>query len=437
MIETQRETHIEELSYAGWIKKKGRSLGLWHKRFGLLEGTVLQIFKDDTRKSIETSIDILPETKVFIDQRCTSKFIIQTGDNSITLAANSNEEATRWVTALSAACLPTPKLSMNDFNIISKIGRGYYGKVMLVQKKDTLELFAIKSIHKSFLVQNGKTSSVIAERNLMMKAKYPFLVTLFFTFQTESKFYLGLEYVPGGDLSFYRHRVDKIPFEDIRLYIAEIGLAITYLHSIGIVYRDLKPENVLIDSDGHIKLVDFGLSKDICNVNTTSTFCGTPGYIAPETIQQKTYGYKVDEWALGVLLYDIVFGYLPFEGETMNAQYRSIVKNEPKIPDGTDPALSDIILQLLRKDPKSRPMFSELKNHPFFAGLEWDKVFNKEYEPVYKPMVKDNLSLDNFDPDIRAEQATDSYSMPAFGDVRNVQGFSFCGELENVDDECI
>ena len=419
---------LDSLSYAGWLKKKGHTHGLWHKRFVSLDGNILQISKDDTKTSVETTITITTETEVIADQSNFNRFVIKNVDEEgdYMFTAASSEEATRWVTALSAASLPSPKLSMDDFKIISVIGRGFYGKVMLVRKNDTGELYAIKTIHKSYLIESGKTNAVIAERNLMMKAKYPFLVSLYFTFQNESKFYLGLEYVPGGDLYFYKQRVGTLPAADIKLYVAEIGLAISYLHSIGIVYRDLKPENVLIDRDGHIKLVDFGLSKDILKMKSTSTFCGTPEYMSPEILEKKRYGYKVDEWALGVLLFEMTIGYLPFKDDNRRIMYSRIIEEEPKIPDDTDPNLSDIIRKLLTKDPEKRPKFADLKTHPYFAGLDWSKVFRKEYQPLYIPLISDPLSLDNFDPAVTSEEPNDSFSQPALGDFRNVSGFSFC-----------
>lgn len=420
------------LSYAGWLKKKSRVHGFWHRRFVQLEGEYLTIFKDDTRQMIEEILRLYPETKAEMTQ--TNKFsIFNVGEpkSNIFFAADSVEDATRWVTAIHAVSLPSPKLSMDDFNIISVIGKGFYGKVRLCQKKDTGDLYAIKSIHKSVLVRTGRTCSIIAERNLMMKAKFPFLVSLYFTFQTTSKFYFGLEYVPGGDLKFHKSKIGQIPTFDAKLYVAQIGLAITYLHSIGIVYRDLKPENVLLDGQGYIKLVDFGLSKDINQLKTTTTFCGTPEYIAPELILKKNYGYAIDEWAIGILLYEIAFGDPPFVDENENKLYDKIVYTEPIYPAGADPDLIDIIKKLLVKDPAKRPKFIDLKSHPYFKEIDWLKVYNKEYKPSYVPKITTRLSLENFDPFITNENPNDSYVSPAIGEIGNVSGFNYVNKAFN------
>ncbi|EAY06484.1 AGC family protein kinase [Trichomonas vaginalis G3] len=424
------------LSYAGWLKKKSRLHGFWHQRFVSLEGDQLTIYKDDTRQVVEERLKLYPDTKAEITQ--TKKFSIfnigETKANMLFLA-DSIEDATRWVTAIHAVSLPSPKLSMDDFNIISLIGKGFYGKVRLCQKKDTGDLYAIKSVHKSILIKTGRTCAVIAERNLMMKAKFPFLVSLHFTFQTRSKFYFGLEYVPGGDLKFHKSQVGKIPIFDAKLYAAQIGLAITYLHGIGIVYRDLKPENVLLDGQGYIKLVDFGLSKDINQVKTTRTFCGTPEYISPELILKKNYGYAVDEWALGVLMYEIIFGDPPFVDENENKLYDKIVLEEPKYPADADPNLVDIIKKLLVKDPAKRPKFIDLKSHPFFADIDFKKVYNKEYKPSYVPKLTTRLSLENFDPYITNENPNDSYVSPAIGEIGNISGFNFVDKSFDIDEE--
>jgi serine/threonine protein kinase len=197
---------------------------------------------------------------------------------------------------------------MDEFDSISVIGRGNYGKVMLCQSKFTRERFAIKTVRKAVLLKSQKVHTVIRERQILEQVTSPFIVRLCFAFQTPSKFYLGLEYVPGGDL-FHRltDRTNPITPADARLYIAEIALALDYVHEAGVLYRDLKPENVLVCRDGHLKLTDFGLAKQMNAEEETATFCGTPEYVAPEMIRKENYSYAIDWWALGVLAFELVF----------------------------------------------------------------------------------------------------------------------------------
>lgn len=348
-------------------------------------------------------------------------------EETLILNAEKQVDANRWIAAIRSVTAPQASMSMDMFNIVSVLGRGYYGKVMLVQKKDTGELFAIKSIQKSRLAESGKSETVLAERNIMMKAHHPFIVNLAFAFQTPSKFYLGLEYAPGGELFYHMDRLGTIQIDDARLYTAEIGLALSYLHSIGIVYRDLKPENILLDSNGHIKLTDFGLSKDILatDTGTASTFCGTSEYLAPEVVMQMPYSYPIDMWALGVLVYEMILGTTPFFDENKAKMFTNIVSAEPFFPAQLDRRISDFIGRLLDKDPNTRPKFEEIKDHPFFEGFNWDKVYNREYRPNFIPPTKDPLNPTNFDPEFTSEAAADSYVPPAVGDVGNVPGFSY------------
>jgi len=416
------------MSYSGWLKKKGKNQGLWHKRHVKLSRSSLTISKEANNTSVEQVLPINNETLVTIlPDASTPRFQIQVKGEPepVLFTGPTNEEVKRWVGAIQASINPTPKLSMDHFRILSVIGKGFYGKVMLVQKIDNGELYAIKSIRKARLLESGMSDSIVAERNIMMKMQHPFIVTLHFAFQTETKFYLGLEYAPGGELFYYMGNVGVVPLNDARLYIAEIGLALSHLHSHGIVYRDLKPENILFDSEGHIKLTDFGLSKDLLKTDTATTFCGTSEYLAPEIILKQPYKYSIDEWALGVLTYEMLFGIPPFSDDNRSTLFKKIVEEEPFFPEGTDPRVMDFISKLLEKDPTSRPTFDSMRTHPLFEGFDWDKVYNKEYSPSFVPTVHDNKVPVNFDPEFTSEMAADSFVQSTIGEIGNIQGFSF------------
>ncbi|KAH0785480.1 AGC family protein kinase [Histomonas meleagridis] len=316
---------------------------------------------------------------------------------------------------------------MASFRILSTIGRGFFGKVMLVQHRTTGELFAIKSIQKKRLIETSKINTVIAERNILMKAKHPFLVRLCFSFQTSSKFYLGLEYASGGELFYHMEKRGAIPIDEARLYIAEIALALNYLHSIGIIYRDLKPENVLLDSEGHIKLTDFGLSKELVESNSTATtICGTTEYLAPEVILRQPYSYAVDWWALGVLAYEMLTDGNPFLDDNRGKTLQNIVRAVPYFPPGMLPKDAvDFIRLLLTKDPQLRPGFNRIKKMKFFSSLNWDDVYNKKYTPAFIPENKGNITA-NFDPEFTTENPVDSAVQSA---SCNFPDFSFTGTL--------
>jgi serine/threonine protein kinase len=293
---------------------------------------------------------------------------------------------------------------------------------MLVERKDTHERYAIKSVHKDKLYARECTHGILAERNILLFIKNPFIVNLQFAFQSPTKFYLGMEYAAGGELYYRTGEPGMIAVNDARIYTAEIALAIAHLHRFGIIYRDLKAENVLLDADGHIKLTDFGLAKAIPGQATT--FCGTHHYLAPEIVGRSAYSYSIDWWALGVLLCEMLTGRPPFEGENMAELFERIVNGPPDIPGDVQPEAASLIAELLEKDPEKRPGFEGIMNHVFFAGMDWDVLAQRGYEPEWRPTL-DHLGIcrSNFDESLANEPLMDSDVVS--GDGPNIEGFSF------------
>ncbi|OHT10224.1 RAC family serine/threonine-protein kinase like protein [Tritrichomonas foetus] len=390
-------------------------LGFWSKRFCRLEENKLSIFKKKSDKKAESIINMTSLVTTEITDASNNKFKlnIPTESNSeaesVYLQASSKNEMMKWILDLRSCAFTNPKLTMDAFKIISVIGRGCYGKVMLCQKKDTQELLAIKTVHKSRLVEANKLHTILTERNILSKVKNPFIVSLNYAFQTVSKFYLCLEYAPGGDL-FHLLTLGIPPTDDIKLYIAELSIAINDLHKNGIIYRDIKPENILFDEKGHIKLTDFGLSKDF-NKNeemTTMSFCGTTEYMAPEMIKKAGYGKQIDWWGLGIVAYEMFFGMTPFEAANKRQMYQNILKAKVKFPKNADENVVDLIKSLLRKNPKKRGNFETIKKSKLFKNFDFDAVFNRQIPPLYVPEIDDPTNPNNFDPEFTKEMAIDS-----------------------------
>ena len=385
--------------------------------------------KNENSKKPERIIKITPTTKILIDQTDVSqKFTIKTeepfgknNENEITFMTEDLSEGCKWILMLRSLTYNGSKMSMNDFEIISVIGRGFYGKVMLCKLKETGELYAIKTVHKDRLIKSNRVHTVLRERDIMVKARNPFIVSLHYAFQTDSKFYLVLEYVPGGELyRLMNSRNETFPFKQSQLYVAEVGLALDYLHSIGVIYRDLKPENILINSDGHLKLADFGLSKIIQENHITSTFCGTAEYVAPEIIKRSPYSFPIDWWSLGIFTYELLYGDVPFPSSNRATLFDKIINSEPDFPDYADPVHIDFILQLLQKDPQKRATFESLKEHPFWEGLNLEDVKQLKTKPIYIPS---SVTEENFDSEFTTEAPLDSTN--AVPTDQEFKGFSF------------
>lgn len=296
-------------------------------------------------------------------------------------------------------------LSINNFNLLKLIGRGGFGKILLVEKKEENNNSKIlKIISKQKTFETNTLEYLIQERRILeiVSKKYEderinFIGTMDCFFEDEYNFYFLLKFYPGGDLLRF-HKLNKISEFQRKLYCAQILLAISFLHSKNIVYRDLKMENILLELDGNLKLIDFGLSK-ILDDETTNTFCGTIDTIAPEVINQLEYSCEIDWWSYGCIIYEIFEYKPPFQGDTQCEIKEIILLNELKFYKSSE-VVKDLVMKLLNKDKNSRlgnKGFKEIQNHWFFKELNWDKVLKKIYKMDLKPNMNfiENFELNN------------------------------------------
>ncbi|GBB99293.1 hypothetical protein RclHR1_34740001 [Rhizophagus clarus] len=298
-----------------------------------------------------------------------------------------------------------------SFEILKLIGKGNFGKVFQVRKKDTNRIYAMKVLHKQDLIERREVEHTLAEKNILIQAEAcPFLVGLKFSFQTRSHLYLVTDFMNGGELFWHLQNEVRLSEERAKFYAAEIVLALEHLHKYNIVYRDLKPENILLDATGHIALCDFGLCKEnLATGQTTNTFCGTSEYLAPEVLAECGYGKAVDWWSLGILFYEMIAGFSPFYTNDTQLMYRRILFGKLKFPKGffSDDAKS-LIKGLLARNPHSRlgsqNDAEEIKNHPFFANVDWDALYRKQVSPPFKPNVSSDDDVSCFDPAFTEEE---------------------------------
>lgn len=411
----------------GQLFHRSRVLRIWKQFTYWLINETLLVSKTHDFKDISKQIQISHDTQIILKDRSkTPHFIIQNRQiGSYYLRSTNLPEILNWVFHLrSITCKNSRGIaySLDQFRIIKVLGRGFYGKVQLVENLETCELFALKAIKKRMISQINQLDTVMRERNLLSGLpKHPFIINLRFTFQTATKFYFGLEYAGGGELLKHITQFDHFPISETRLYIAELVLALNHLHENGYIHRDVKPGNVLLDSSGHIKLTDFGLSQDIKNL--TNTFCGTPEYMSYEMISRNGYSFETDWWSLGILIYEIFFQSTPFYDENENQIFDNILNKEPSFPKYGNKQAQELITILLRKDPKERAGFKEIKSHSFFSGLNWEKVYEKKilpesFEPEADPT---NLGSKSF-----FDGSNDSSSVAPSREI-NVTGFTFGG----------
>eukprot|EP00455_Lapot_gusevi_P042692 TRINITY_DN509_c0_g1_i2.p1 TRINITY_DN509_c0_g1~~TRINITY_DN509_c0_g1_i2.p1 ORF type:complete len:541 (+),score=170.49 TRINITY_DN509_c0_g1_i2:57-1679(+) len=326
------------------------------------------------------------------------------------------------------------RVTKDDFEFMKVIGRGSFGKVMQVRKKDTGKIYAMKILKKETIIARNQVDHTRAERLILQSLQHPFLMGLRFAFQTADKLYFVLDYLQGGELFFHLRQKRRFTEEEAKFIVAEIASALGHLHSLDIIYRDLKPENILLDEKGHVCLTDFGLSKDVQENQKAHTFCGTPEYLAPEVVMNVGHTKEVDWWSLGILLYELTVGIPPFYSQNVNEMYQKIQFGVLRLP----PFLSDnckaLIIALLHRDPNKRlgsgtRDLDAIKTHPFFSDLDWDRLYRKEIDPPYTPVVQSEADTSNFDAQFTNEPAVDSLVDNSKSKLTNAedafQGFTF------------
>ncbi|KAG6820451.1 hypothetical protein H0H93_000447 [Arthromyces matolae] len=306
-------------------------------------------------------------------------------------------------------------LTPRDFEFLKLIGRGTFGKVFQVRKRDTKRIYAMKVLSKKEIVAKKEVAHTIGERKILQRSlESPFLVGLKFSFQTDSDLYLVTDFKSGGELFWHLQRETRFSEERARFYIAELVLALEHLHKFDIVYRDLKPENILLDATGHVALCDFGLSKaDLRSNELTTTFCGTTEYLAPEILlSEQGYSKIVDFWSLGVLLFEMCCGWSPFYAEDTQQMYKNICFGKIRFPKGViNDDGKQFVKGLLNRNPNHRLGANrdaeELKEHPFFKTIDWKALALKQVTPPFKPVVESDESTNNFDPEFTSADIRD------------------------------
>ncbi|XP_059166222.1 spermatozoon-associated protein kinase-like isoform X3 [Physella acuta] len=297
---------------------------------------------------------------------------------------------------------PSYNESIRNFTLIRTLGSGSFGRVMLAQHNSDSsgKCFAIKILNKEKVVRTKQVDHTINEKRLLGSVgNFPFIIRLVMAFKDTTNLYMVMEFSPGGELFRLIRRKGRIPEAWAQFYSAQVVLALQYLHNATVLYRDLKPENLLIDGTGYLKMADFGFAK---RGHQTWTLCGTPQYIAPEMILNKGYGKSVDYWGLGILIYEMVAGYVPFDHKTPIKLYEMIVECNVNYPSHFKPQLSNLLSKLIQIDVTKR--YGNLKegafdiiNHLWYKDVDFRKIITKAYQAPWIPHLKNETDTSNFE----------------------------------------
>ncbi|TDH71201.1 hypothetical protein CCR75_007296 [Bremia lactucae] len=354
-------------------------------------------------------------------------------------------------------------VSIDDFDLLRVVGRGAFGKVMLVRRKvpqkgtqllsprfmmamgmtahqiagasgkDLGKVYAMKVIRKAAVFAKNQVEHTKTERRILQGVDHPFMVKLRYAFQSDAKLYFVMDYYNGGTLHFHLHRAMHFDEVRTRFYAAQLVLAISHLHTYNIVYRDLKPENILLDDRGFIALTDFGLSHDrFDSKDGMQTFCGTPEYIAPELIRRIPYGKAVDYWSMGVLIFEMLAGYTPFYHANRKRNFQNIVKLPLRFPLEFSEEARSLLRGLICRNPAKRlgsgPCGAqEIMDHPFFAKVDWERLYKRDVSVPFRPVVTSDGEVTNVPEFFKRQEVVDSVvsEAPLLGQSHVFQGFSY------------
>lgn len=363
----------------------------------------------------KTPLDILRDQDIKIDELENLEGI---GINKSLYSKSSDSIEVEFVAE------PLPSFTFRDFEAIQILGRGSFGEVFLVQMRSTGKKFAMKVLRKDKIVGQNLVKYAMVERNVLSYIHHPFIVGLNYAFQSAEKLYLVLDYCAGGNLTSYIIRQRFFPEHVAKFYLCEIILALEELHRHGIIYRDLKPDNVVIDDQGHAMLTDFGLSKEGIKDNVSAkSFCGSVAYLAPEMLKRKGHGKAVDWYLLGVLFYEMLVGVPPFYSNSKEQLFYNIEYTKPLIPTRITPEAVSLLKKLLKKTPETRIGSNmgaeEIKAHEFFSDVDWEKVLSKKLHPPLKPII---MMIPGYIP---RNHMMEDFSMEP--DTRHLQGWTFIG----------
>jgi len=448
-----------ECDCSGFLLKRGKSFPhSWKRRFFTLQGAQFFYYADESRSVLlgggmclsaskwegkQYGITMLCESgrrySLICDTAHDWNMWLKAFRHAVTLSLKS-------IKGFSIGARKQPKqqqqqhakvVTLEDFRLLSTVGKGGFGKVLTVQKvtdshEDSGKIYAMKILKKQHVVDTRQVNSTKAERRILEAIEHPFVVKLRYGFQSNTKLYMVMDYYSGGSLFYHAERMGSFPEDSVRFFAAEITLALDHLHQRGIIYRDLKLENVLLDSEGHLALTDFGLSKDSCRKDDlTTTFCGTPIYVAPEVIERKPYSFGIDWWALGVVMFELISGRVPFMSRDRRRMFQKIVHCPVEFNELFSLDAQSVIDGLLTKDPKLRLGCTRESSgstgvlaSDFFADHGFSdegQIYRKELCPPFKPP---KYTCEN---NVKGIEARDTNEV-CEEDICNFEHFTMVGE---------